>query len=130
MQALELPVIVGKPISIFHVDAVARLRAPVTLDDAAPQTFAICVSGLSNSVYNGAPLPAALPGAPGCNLLVSADVLDLYVTNAQGSASATFSIPASSAYIGADVFHQWAIVDGVNSLGVVVSEGGRATIDQ
>ena len=102
----------------------------VTLDDAVPQSFAICVSGLSNSVYNGAPLPAALPGAPGCNLLVSADVLDLYTTNAQGSASATFSIPASSAYIGADVFHQWAIVDGVNSLGVVVSEGGRATIDQ
>ena len=78
----------------------------------------------------GAPLPTALPGAPGCNLLVSADVLDLYVTNAQGSASATFSVPASSAYIGADIFHQWAIVDSVNTLGVVVSEGGRATIDQ
>ena len=52
------------------------------------------------------------------------------MTNAQGSANANFSVPASSAYIGADVFHQWAIVDNVNTLGVVVSEGGRATIDQ
>ncbi|MCK5942055.1 MAG: choice-of-anchor B family protein [Planctomycetes bacterium] len=102
----------------------------VTLEDAIPQTFAICVSGLSDTVYNGGPLPLALPGAPGCDLYVAADVLDLFITDAQGTASAPFSIPATPANIGVNLYHQWAVLDAVNALGVVVSEAGRATVDQ
>ena len=102
----------------------------VTLDDAVPQAFAVCVSGLSDTVYNGGPLPLALPGAPGCNLMVSADVLDLRITSPQGTASRTFSIPSSPAYVGVDLFHQWAVLDAVNTLGIVVSDAGKATIDQ
>ena len=102
----------------------------VTLNDAAPQALAVFVSGLSDAVYNGSPLPLALPGAPGCDLFVSGDVTSVYNTNANGAANATFSIPSSTANIGLNVFHQWAVLDAVNSFGVVVSDAGRATIDQ
>lgn len=53
MQALELPVIVGKPISIFHVDAVARLRAPVTLDDAALEGLRATRAQLERALADG-----------------------------------------------------------------------------
>jgi len=102
----------------------------VTLSDARAQTFALFLTGLSDSTYNGVSLPAPLPGAPGCDLLVSGDVVTAVQTNANGAASAPFSIPSSPANVGLNVFHQWAVLDGVNSLGFVVSEAGRATIDQ
>jgi hypothetical protein len=101
----------------------------VTLADARPNTFAICVSGLSDSVYSGGALPAPLPGAPGCSLFASPDVLQLFSTNAAGAASAPFSIPANPANIGVSLYHQWAVIDNVNALGVVVSDAGRATVD-
>ncbi len=102
----------------------------VTLASAAPNTLGVLASGLSDTSYGGAPLPAALPGAPGCDLLVAADVLSLVAIDAAGAASFAISVPASTAYLGADLFHQWLVVDAVNALGVVVSEGGQATLGQ
>ena len=101
----------------------------VTLEDAIPVTLAVCVSGMSDTVYSGGPLPVQLPGAPGCNLYASPDLLQLFVTSAAGTASAPFTIPASPANIGVSFFHQWAVVDNVNTLGIVVSDAGQATID-
>ncbi|MCK5944762.1 MAG: hypothetical protein KAI24_22425, partial [Planctomycetes bacterium] len=102
----------------------------VTLSDALPNTFAIMVSGLSDQLYNGLPLPLTLPGAPGCDVYAAPEVLDLYITDGAGTASATFAIPSSPANIGVSLYHQWAVVDNVNALGIVMSEAGRATIDQ
>ncbi|MFK7742751.1 MAG: LVIVD repeat-containing protein [Planctomycetota bacterium] len=102
----------------------------VTLAGALPTQFAVMVSGFSDSIFSGGALPLPLPGAPGCDLLVSPDVLDLYITDASGMAAATFNIPASPANIGFSLYHQWAVVDGINTLGIVVSDAGRATIDQ
>ncbi len=92
----------------------------VTLADAIPTAFAVMVSGLSDTVYNGGPLPLALPGAPGCSLYTAPEVLDLFVTSATGTASATFNIPANPANVGISLFHQWAVLDAVNPLGIVV----------
>ena len=101
----------------------------VTLSDALPNTFAICVSGLSDTVYSGGALPVGLPGAPGCSLYAADNLLQLFVTSGTGTASAPFGIPASPANIGLNLYHQWALVDGINALGIVVSDAGRATID-
>jgi len=101
----------------------------VTLENALPSTFAVCISGLSDQTYSGGALPVALPGAPGCNLYVADTLLQLFVTTGAGTASAPFSIPASPANIGVDLFHQWAVVDNVNTLGIVMSDAGRATVD-
>ena len=43
----------------------------VTLSGAIPSAFAIMVTGLSDTVHNGLPLPAPLPGAPGCDLFLN-----------------------------------------------------------
>ncbi|MFN3242568.1 MAG: choice-of-anchor B family protein [Planctomycetota bacterium] len=102
----------------------------VTLANALPSTFAVLVTGQSDTVYNGAPLPVALPGAPGCDLLVSPELLELKITDGQGAASGTFNLPSNPAYVGLEFFHQWAVVDYVNPLGIVVSDAGRATFDQ
>lgn len=101
----------------------------VTLANALPSAFAVMISGLSDTVHNGLPLPAPLPGAPGCSVFVSPDVTQLFVTDASGAASAPFSIPANPGNIGLSLYHQWAVVDPINALGLVVSEAGKATID-
>ena len=101
----------------------------VTLDDAIPATFAIMVSGLSDTTWSGSPLPIALAGAPGCDVYAAPEVLQLFVTSGTGTASAPFSIPATPANIGLSLYHQWAVLDAANALGIVVSDAGRATID-
>jgi len=102
----------------------------VTLSDTIPSTLAVMASGLSDTVYNGTPLPVALPGAPGCTVYAAPQVLDLHITNASGNANVSFAIPGSPGLIGAEIFHQWAVWDpAINSLGIVMSDAGRATID-
>ena len=77
----------------------------------------------------GLPLPIALPGAPNCELLVSADVLELAVTDASGAASAPIAVPSNQTLLGLEIFHQWAIYDpSVNNLAIVMSNGGVAKI--
>jgi hypothetical protein len=101
----------------------------VTLSGALPSALAVMVTGLSDTVHNGLPLPASLPGAPGCSVYVAPNLTEMFATDAAGSASASFSIPASTAYVGISLFHQWAVLDPINALGLVVSEAAKATID-
>jgi len=101
----------------------------VTLSDAIPTTFAIMISGLSDTVHNGSPLPLPLLGAPGCSVYAAPLVLTTHVTSASGTARSTFNIPGSPANIGINLFHQWVVLDAVNPLGIVVSNAGKATID-
>ncbi|MEC8252804.1 MAG: S8 family serine peptidase [Planctomycetota bacterium] len=97
--------------------------------DALPTTPAVLISGMSDAVYQGQPLPLAIPGAPGCDLLVSADVLATTITSPQGVAQSSLTVPNQQALLGVEVFHQWAVWDpSVNSLSIVVSNAGRATV--
>jgi serine protease AprX len=100
----------------------------VSVSDALAGTFGVLASGLSDSTWSGGSLPVALPGAPGCLLLVDPVVLDAVVVSGSGAGSVSFSVPSSSGLIGAEVFHQWGILDAANSLGVVMSNAGRASI--
>ena len=97
--------------------------------DAPTGSPAVLVSGLSDQVSQSIPLPAPLPGAPGCNLLVSLDALAATATNAAGSAQQPFAVPNQPALVGLQVFHQWFIYDqAANALGFIASDGGRALI--
>jgi hypothetical protein len=100
----------------------------VTLDDAVASALAILITGLSETTYNGSPLPFALPNAPGCAILAAPDSSRAAVTDAQGQASLNFAVPTATAFLGVALRHQWAVLDGANALGIVVSNGGRATI--
>ena len=100
-----------------------------TLTDALSSSTALLASGLDDQSYQGLPLPLALPGAPGCELLVSADLLSLVTTDANGEARAPIAVPATPSLVGLALFHQWFVVDPtVNALGIVTSNGGSATI--
>ncbi|MCK5941624.1 MAG: hypothetical protein KAI24_06630 [Planctomycetes bacterium] len=100
-----------------------------SLSDALANTFAILVSGLSDQVSQGLPLPLALPGAPGCDLLVASEALDLAITDANGAAMSPMVVPNNQALTGLAVYHQWAVWDpSVNNLSIVMSNGGVATI--
>lgn len=100
-----------------------------TVTDALPTTFGVLVSGLSDQVSQGLPLPLPLPGAPGCELLVAADVLEVAITDANGDASSPIAVPNQQNLLGLELFHQWAIWDPtVNNLNIVMSNGGVAKI--
>jgi hypothetical protein len=100
----------------------------VTLADALPGSFAVLASGLSDSTWSGGALPAPLPGAPGCTLFVDPVVLEAAATSITGTASRSFVVPNSAGLIGAQIFHQWGVLDAVNGLGIVMSDAGRASI--
>ena len=100
----------------------------VTLAMAATSSVAVFFSGLSDSIYQGTPLPVALPGAPGCNVLAAPSVTTVELISAAGTASSTVVVPNNVSLMGAEVFHQWAVLDAVNALGIVVSDAGKATL--
>lgn len=97
--------------------------------DALDTTFALLASGLDNTSYNGVALPFELPNAPGCDLLVSADALDLAITDANGEASFPIAVPNAANLVGLTLYHQWLIWDPtVNGLNIVTSNAGTATV--
>ena len=100
----------------------------VTLADALDTAFAVMASGTSDTTWSGGSLPAPIPGAPGCDLLVSPDVLAAALTSATGTASSPISVPNNSSLIGFELFHQWVVLDNANPAGLVFSNGGRAKV--
>jgi len=97
--------------------------------DALDTTFALLASGLDNTSYQGVPLPFELPNAPGCELLVSADALDLAITDANGEADFPIVVPNQANLVGLVLYHQWLIWDpSVNALNIVTSNAGTATL--
>ena len=97
--------------------------------DALPSTFAVLASGLSNQTNQGQPLPIAIPGAPGCDLLVSADVLTTVITTPTGSASTPIVVPNQATLVGLKLYHQWYLWDtAANSFGFVSSNAGTVLI--
>jgi len=100
-----------------------------TLRDAVSGSLALLASGLDDQTYQGLPLPLALPGAPGCELLVAADLLTLVTTDGNGESRAPVAVPTAPSLVGVVLFHQWCVVDlTVNALGIVTSNAGSATI--
>ncbi|MEO6596389.1 MAG: S8 family serine peptidase [Planctomycetota bacterium] len=102
----------------------------VTMSGALPFTIALMATGLSDTFFQGSPLPLPfpLPGAPGCNILVSPDLVDIVITTSTGTGIRTFVVPNSSSIAGILLFHQWAVLDAVNPIGIVLSNAGRGRI--
>lgn len=103
----------------------------IGLTNAKANTGLGLLTGLSNTKYGPFDLPTPLygAGAPGCFLLTSADFGAASFTDAMGTASISVQIPNDRRFIGASLFHQWAIVDGaVNSLGASFSNGLRMSV--
>ena len=119
------------PTPVASADALPVLGTSYNLGcvDAMPSSLAVLASGYSNVSGGGLSLPAPLPNAPGCDLLVSPDVLLATSTTASGSASLGFAVPANSALAGFALYHQWVVLDAAaNALGLTVSNGVYVTL--
>ncbi|MBK8974525.1 MAG: trypsin-like serine protease [Planctomycetes bacterium] len=120
------------------IPAIAGTGAPETggtfevrLSQAVPNQQATLFTGFSNRSWQGGSLPFSLAGigAPGCSLLASTEVNEGAVTNGNGEGARSYTIPTLPALVGAKLYHQWLVVDpGVNTLGVVASDGLETTI--
>jgi hypothetical protein len=102
----------------------------VELARARPGAAAVLMTGFSSSAWGAASLPFDLGGlgAPGCQLLVAPDAADGLVAGPQGTASRTFALPALPGLIGGRFYQQFAVLDPVNPLGLVTSNGGEARV--
>lgn len=98
----------------------------------AGSTLASMAFGLSDTSSPGGalPLPLAAAGMPGCVLLTSADATLLAFASG-GAAAFGLSIPASSAFLGFQLYAQGGVLDAAaNAAGLVLSEGAAARIGQ
>jgi len=122
--------------TIYEVPSLSAAGLPslgasydVQLADALPSAVGLMIVGFSDSSAGGVPLPAALPGTPACTLYASLDVLEAVLTAPDGSATFTVNMGTSPSFVGAKLFHQWAILDSAaNQLGIVTSDAGVATV--
>jgi hypothetical protein len=117
------------PVPVLDADALPLIGSTynLTLTDGIPSSAAVLVSGLSSTGPVGVPLL----GAPGCDLYATPTALDLTMITAAGTASLPITIPNSTVFTGVIAYHQWAVLDvGANQLGIVMSDGGIATVGQ
>lgn len=102
----------------------------VDLSLAKGTTGAILITGFSKTQWGVVRLPFDLRvlGATGCSLLVSFDAPFVTATSANGTASLKIPVPQDASLAGAQLHHQWTVVDAANALGLVFSGGGTATL--
>ena len=86
--------------------------------------------GVSNASFGGIPLPldAGIIGAPGCNILMSADVNGGLAFATAGVAPWLVPIPLDPAFLGVRLYTQGLSFDGTNALGGSFSDGAAMLI--
>ncbi len=112
-------------------DLGATVNATVTQTDPAQNLFGLLMVGVSDTTWNGSPLPIdlGLVGIPGCWLCVAADLQFSLSTNF-GSATLPLSIPNQAAFLGASFYLQHFALDptATNGAQVVTTNGARMRI--
>ncbi len=100
----------------------------VRVRDALAMAPCFSIAGYSDTVYQGTPLPAPIPGAPGCMILVEPILPMFGLIAPDGTAGITVPIPNDPQFMGQHICHQWVILDAVNQIGMVTSNGGKARV--
>jgi hypothetical protein len=99
----------------------------VRVAQTVPSSAALLFLGWSSTSWNGAGLPLSLGGigAPGCNLLVSADDARPLTTNGAGAGSYQYVLPNVIYALGLSFYNQAFVFDPTaNALGFVATNGG------
>jgi|JRYL01.1.fsa_nt_gb hypothetical protein len=93
---------------------------------------ALLLGGLSNTHWNGQPLPRELTafGMPGCQAWIAPEVTEL-LASAGGMASKTWTIPTAIAFVGLQFHIQGAVLAlGTNPAGFVLSNAATVEVGQ
>lgn len=120
--------LVPEPWWSFGPPSPGNARFALRLANARPNAAAFLVIGLSNTTFNGSPLPMSLAsaGAPGSTLYVSLDGLIPVTTDASGNASVALPIPPS---LTGTFWCQWGVVDPAGGGGLAVTKGGKLVVE-
>lgn len=125
----------GQPgaVPALGADGTPLVGSSFTLRLARAAASAPCslIVGASRQSWGAIPLPLALDGAgaPGCALLVSADVFLPWAADASGAASLAIAVPNDATLIGAESHTQVFVLDlGNNALNLAASNAGTARI--
>ena len=112
-------------------DLGATVNATVTQTDPLQNLFGVMMVGVSDTTWNGGPLPLdlGLVGIPGCVLRVAPDLQFSLSTNF-GSATLLLSIPNQAAFLGASFYLQHFALDATatNGAQVITTNGARMRI--
>ena len=103
----------------------------VELSDAVANSSALFVFGGSDVTWQGSPLPLSLAslGAPGCELLVAADITQFLLTDPTGAAVFPIAIPNDPTLLDYPFYEQFAVLDlAGNNLGLVFSNAGAGVV--
>ncbi len=69
------------------------------------------------------------PSSPVTSLITWAPASNAFtVTDGSGNANLSFNVPNNGSLAGLVLFHQWAVLDNANNLGIVTSNAGRALV--
>lgn len=142
-QAIDIPFGNGCPGAGNHVP-VARtsggLPTPANpnyaylLTNAPSQRNAFFMMGFSRTMWGSTPLPLDLTfiGGVGCSLMVdnavSVGVSTVGGGPGAGSASLPFGLPASTNWVGVEVFSQWLVLDPLAPNGLLTTSNAIRTI--
>lgn len=129
---------VGRPAPFLgaetSINAVPVLGGSFTLrvDGVPPTQRAWLALGISDANWSGTglPFPLGMLGMPGCELLVSPDILEpIGAAGASGRVWSTLVIPGGVEFLGARFFVQSLVLaPGANPAGVLWTNGGRGVI--
>ncbi|MGE0144187.1 MAG: hypothetical protein AB7I19_10840 [Planctomycetota bacterium] len=111
-----------------RIGRVLHIEVPGLDPNAA---FALLFLGLSDTQWNGTPLPLSLGvvGMPNCQLFVSIDGSLPGAISTAGVASWALTLPADPALLGAAAFFQSSVADpAANALGLAMSQGLRVVL--
>ncbi|MFN3241431.1 MAG: M14 family zinc carboxypeptidase [Planctomycetota bacterium] len=103
----------------------------VVLREAVANAPAVLVFGSSDAIWQGLALPLSLHGvgAPGCDLLVAADLTLPTWTDASGEAAVPIAVPNDPALLDVAFYEQFAVLDpAANGFGFAFSNGGVGTV--
>ena len=125
---------VGVPVLAATTGHLPRLGSKFDLEltglPAGAFTRAFGMVGASNTTWLGGNLPFDLraAGMPGCNLLVSMDILH-NLSIVSGKATWSFQIPTDPTVAGGQFYLQGLVFEpGINQLGAIVSNAGAGRI--
>lgn len=101
-------------------------KAQVSLAGAPPGAFVYFLLGKSDTTSGFGPLPFDLSGfagfQPGCKLLTSVETQLLINASPLGTLKFSFKLPAN---MGSDLYAQWAVVESISPLSVVMTAGAH-----
>ena len=122
----------GGAVPLMANTGVPTLNQSFSLDlsQAAKNSQALFAFGASRTMWATVNLPLDVSpfGAPNCSLLASIDLIIPMGTSPAGAASLTVQVPNAPFLVGRTFYNQALVVDRVNSLGLVFSNGGAGTV--